>query len=357
MKVLFASLSRIGDYIQHMVLVQAWQKAHPDVEVHVLVNDLIPVDLLKMNAQYKHFILPRFEYQKRINHAATPLIYPFLSLKKIVHQLRSEHYTLLFDLSLQHHSAELLKLIDDTFSYTETEKSVVNEYLNRKDQTHLIDKLKKIYDIELTPKSALSSKTHRILFQLTTSDMKKNIDLARWRPIVDSLKFRFPWIEISILGAKSERNLLQSVFKPSDILICDFSHLGRILDSGTRLISLDTSIKHFAALFHVPTIEISVGSSHWIKNAAYQAGNIIFSADFHCRPCGHSSECPYGRNRCQDEINFDHLQDVLFKWVTNTNVINYPIKTMVRDGSLGVHSQIFRGEKWKQKTSQINLSY
>ncbi len=357
MKILFASLSRIGDYIQHMVVVRAWALANPTAEVHVLVNDLIPADLMRMNSQFRHTVLPRFEYQNRINQVGTPLMYPFLGLRKIVQQLQAEKYHKVVDLSLQYQSAALLKIIDPGFFYTKSEIHAINEYVNPADQTHLIDKLKIAHGVKLAPKQASEGITKRVLLQVSTSDEKKNIDLPRWKSLVDMMRSDFRSIDLKVISSRAEAKQLQTVFSKSELFICNFTELNHALDTETKLISLDTSIKHFAALFGVPTLEISVGSSHWIKNAAYQAGNYIFSAQQECRPCVHSSACPYGRNQCQDKINFNELNKFVGEWITGSQPTVFPMITEAHDGNLGVSAASNqRGVKWKQKTNPANLS-
>tara|TARA_B110001454_G_scaffold219200_1_gene251848 strand:+ start:73701 stop:74777 length:1077 start_codon:yes stop_codon:yes gene_type:complete len=357
MKILFASLSRIGDYIQHMLVVQAWAQAHPNADVHVVVNDLIPVDLVRMNAQFRHFVLPRFEYQKKINQVNAPIMHPFWSLRKLVKQLRSEKYDQIIDLSLQGQSLAFLKLVESGFSYSETEKKMINEYLNPLESVHLIDKLKAVHGLELTPKESLNRGTRRLLFQITTSDSKKDIDLPRWKNLIDRIRADYPSIDLAVIGSRSEAKHLQQVFQKSEIFVCNFTELSHALDSETKLISLDTSTKHFAALFQIPTAEISVGSSHWIKNAAYQEGNFIFSADMECRPCMHSVACPYGRNQCQDRINFNELNQFVGEWIEKSQLTSFPMVTRISDGNLGIlrlHAQ--QGEKWNQRVNQTNLS-
>jgi ADP-heptose:LPS heptosyltransferase len=357
MKILFASLSRIGDYIQHMLVVQAWAKAHPMAEVHVVVNDLIPMDLMRMNAQFQHFVLPRFDYQKRINHFKTPLVYPFLNLRKLVEQLRFEKYDRVVDLSFQAQSVAFLKLVDAGYGYSEVEKKMIGEYLNPAESVHLVDKLKSVHGLEIAPKGSVNSGTQRLLFQITSSDVKKNIDLPRWKDLVDSVRAGYPSIELAVIGSRSEAKLLQQVFPKSKIFVCNFTELSQALNSETKLISLDTSIKHFAALYQVPTVEISVGSSHWIKNAAYQEGNFIYSADMGCRPCLHSVSCPFGRNQCQDKINFNELNQFVGEWIENSQQTSFPMVTIKQDGNLSVlRVQAQQGEKWNQKVNPTSLS-
>lgn len=347
MKVLFASLSRIGDYLQHLAVVRAWSIENPDFEVHILVNDLIPTDLLRMNSKFKHLILPRFEYQNRINQVSTPLLYPFWSLRKLVQQLRAENYVQLVDLTYQAQSLAFLKLVKPGFSYTEKEVSLINEYLNLSDEGHLIDKIKVIHDISMQPKEIVSSVAKRVLFQVTTSDSKKNIDLPKWRVLIDELKSDFSSLEFLVLGSPAERKNLSQIFSPSELITCTFHELESLMDSEARLVSLDTSLKHFAAEYRVPTVEISVGSSHWIKNAAYQSGNYIFSADFHCRPCVHSQACPLGRNQCQDAIDFKLLRGFIARWVVDADVESFSMKTKVRNRNLSIQ----RGDQWNRKAN------
>lgn len=354
MKVLFASLSRIGDYIQHMIVVKAWAQAHPDVDVHVLVNDLIPADLMRMNSEFQHILLPRFEYQKKINQVNTPLLMPFWSLRKIINRLQAENYEQLFDLSLQTQSAAFLKLVDPKFSYSKIEKNMIDEYLNPSDSGHLIDKLKHAHDVMVSPLNSVGRKAKRLLLQVSSSDAKKNIDLPRWKLLVDQIRTDYTSIDLKVIGSRQEAKLLHSVFHKSEILVCSFTELSHVLDAESKLISLDTSIKHFAAHFQVPTIELSIGSSHWIKNAAYQTGNYVFSAEMECRPCSHSVACPFGRNQCQDKINFNELGKFVGEWIENTEPTVFPMITGVDNGNLKVLRM--QGDKWKQKTNPTNLS-
>lgn len=353
MKVLFASLARIGDYIQHLAVIRAWSLQNPDVDIHILINDLIPKDLIRMNSQFKHVILPRFSYQKKINQLTTPLLYPFLSLRQLVKQLRSEDYIQLFDLTYQSHSLAFLKLIKPAFGYSEKEVLFINDYLKISDSHHLIDKLKSIYEIDLSPLPSVGGQAQRIFFQILTSDAKKNVDLNKWRQLLDGLQRDIPEIQLSVLGSNQDRSQLSRLFNKDELFICNFSELAEQLTPNTRLVSLDTSIKHFAAQFQVPTIEISVGSSHWIKNAAYQSGNFIFSADFHCRPCVHSRDCPLGRNQCQDEINFLELQDFISHWVSEPNPVTFAMKTNVKNNELSIQ----KGEKWNPAINQTTRQF
>ncbi len=351
MKVLFTSLSRIGDYIQHLAVIRAWSFENPDVEVHILVNDLIPEDLKRMNAQFQHKVLPRFEFQRRINQVSTPLLYPFWNLRKLIRDLRDEKYVQLFDLTYQNHSLAFLKLVQPGFGYSAKEVTKINEYLDASDEMHLIDKLKSIHELAISPVEALGRPASKVFFQVSTSDSKKNIDLPRWRILLDSLKIGYPGISFKVISSRQERKNHLSVFSADELLVVNFSELASVLDSETRLVSLDTSIKHFAAQFQIPTVELSVGSSHWIKNAAYQSGNFVFSADFHCRPCVHSKNCPLGRNQCQDEIDFEHLREFIGKWILDADTPIYPMRSKVKDGNLSIQ----RGDKWKQKIVQTNL--
>lgn len=355
MKVLFASLSRIGDYLQHLVIIKAWATQNPNWEVHLLVNDLIPHELIRMNSQFKHIVLPRFEYQKKINQVSVPLLFPYLALRKLVQQLRLENYTQMFDLSYQAYSLGFLKLINPTFSYSKKEVQLINDYLNLADSEHLIDKIKAVYGLKIEPMESEHRSISKLLFQVVTSDDKKNIDLSKWRGLFDRLKTDFPSLELSVLCSRSERKQLKQVFSDSEITICNFSELAQIFNSQTSLVSLDTSIKHFATQFHVPTIEISIGSSHWIKNAAYQSGNFIFSANFYCRPCAHSQKCPLGRNQCQDEINFSDLHQFIGLWVEDRwlkkpALTALPMKTINQNSNLSYQG----GDKWNLKTGLTN---
>lgn len=355
MKVLFISLLRIGDFFMHLQLADAYQKQNPNADIHFLTNDLISDGVKTLFPQYKYFSFDRFQIQKDINTFETPLLYPVWSLQQTLASLNAENYDLVIDLTYQKQSEHFLNLIEakekigvlswekQLFSGSEKIQKFLTDFANKKKNTHYLDELKKVLDVDLKP-LVTDKRSHSklIAFQVSTSDLKKNYDLLRWKKIIQTIKFQLPEYQIKIFCTPKEADVFKRHFSKEDILPSGFGNVYGVLKEACLLVSLDTSVKHLAALTQTPVLELSIGSSHPTKTAAYSEGNYILSALQTCRPCDHSAKCPYLRNLCQDSISEKTVSDFVINWVHNLKLTHFDMRTTIRDNNLGFE----KGKLW-----------
>lgn len=355
MKILLISLLRIGDFFMHLQLANALQKKHPEAEIHFLVNDLISEEVKKLFSTYKYFSFDRFQAQVDINTFATPLLYPVWNLQQTLSQLNAEKYDQVVDLTFQKQSEHFLNLIDaqskfgviswenKIYSGSSKIENFISEFNNKQDSTHYLDHLKLLLDVDLYPiKNEKRNESKIIAFQITTSDSKKNYDLSRWKKIVQTVKNHLPEIQVKIFCTSKEFDIFKRHFSREDLLPGGFSTVFNTLKEAALLVSLDTSVKHLAALAGTPILELSIGSSHPTKTAAYAEENYILSAAQACRPCEHSQKCPYLRNLCQDSILEKSVSDFIVNWSKNLKVTHFSIKSVCRDNNLGFQ----KGKLW-----------
>lgn len=139
-----------------------------------------------------------------------------------------------------------------------------------------------------------------VLIQALTSDSKKNWDFNRWAEALRDIRLLNPQINLVLLGAPFERESLKTLASMCEdlgvavsLVTCSFSGAFSLLKRAQLLISGDTSIKHLASIASCPTIELSMGSSHFYKTGVYRPNNIIVQSALACAPCSHSNPCRF----------------------------------------------------------------
>lgn len=352
MKVLFMSLSRIGDFFQHCQLINNYLIENPYDEIHVLTNDLVGKEKFLLLPKVKFWILPRFQYQQWSNLESVPLLMPYWHLKQLLTNLRDQNFTKVYDLSLQTSSRKLLKIIKPNNTFEAWQVKLINEQASGLDPIPNLEFLGQLYKTNVIPHPARNlNKVERIIFQLASQDLKKQIDLVKWDQLILRIESLFPDKKIVVLSAKSEFKIFSRIFG-NRVWLCDFTQIMDLfLLSNSLLISVDTSIKHLATHFRIPTVEVAIGGSHPIENIGYQTGNIILESKDDCYPCFHSSACSFGRNKCQDSVSLEKIIEIL-QVISGEKCLSEQFSmTQFVNNKLTISG----GKKWKRKTSKINI--
>jgi ADP-heptose:LPS heptosyltransferase len=362
MKVLFVSLMRIGDFLMHVKIADSYRKKHTEVEIHFLVNDIIGVEFEKIFPFIFFHRFPRFKYQKMINSFETPLMYPFWDLKKNIKALFACGYDEIIDLTYQQISTQFLNMIPaprkrGVFSWEPfiTSDNYIKKFINKMHEptskVHYLEHLKKIAGVDLELYSSSGDKTSKlVLFQISTSDAKKNYDLVKWKRIIDKLSDQFSDYCFKIICSHEEFLAYKTFFNVSQLESGDFLNAYELLKQASLLVTLDTALKHLATWTKTSTLELSSGRSHPFKTAAFQAGNYILSAEMNCRPCQHSLDCPYNRNFCQDSIAENKIVNFVSEWIQNQTVSEFSFRTL-NQGSrfrMEANCNLSRGEEWNE---------
>ena len=361
MKVLFLSLLRIGDLLMHIRLMEGYRQQNPKAEIHVLVYDLIPYEFRNLFPWIEFHYFHRYAMQKQINTFEQPLLYPLLQGKMIINQLNGMNFDKIIDLTFQKFSAKILSLLispDKVGVYhwspfqshnNDLNLKFITQMLDPHNDIHYLDLLKKLLKVNIDIESASLNDHDLVLFQIQTSDSKKNLDLIKWKKTIDLLKDKFPTKKFKILLGKDDFKKMTFYFSKSDLIVANFYESKRLLEESNLLVTLDTSIKHLAVYSKTPTLEISVGSSHPNKTAGYQEGNYIFSSNSECRPCSHHSSCQFERNICQDVITDKPIYDFVSCWLEKNQLINqFTFKTVISEKNL----KFQKGDLWIKKKSK-----
>ncbi|MCK6597440.1 MAG: glycosyltransferase family 9 protein [Bdellovibrionaceae bacterium] len=361
MKVLFLSLLRIGDLLMHIRLLEGYRQQNPKAEIHILVYDLIPYEFCKLFPWIEFHYFYRYTMQKQINSFEQPLLYPLLHGKKIITQLNEMNFDKVIDLTYQKFSAKILSLLSSPYKVgvynwdqfeshnNDLNLKFITQMLDPHNDIHYLDLLKKLLKVNIDIHSASINNHDLVLFQIQTSDSKKNLDLIKWKKTLELLKEKFPTKKFKILLGKDDFKKMTFYFAKSDMLVANFHESKRLLEESNLLVTLDTSIKHLAVYSRTPTLEISVGSSHPKKTSGYQEGNFILSSNSECRPCSHHSACQFERNLCQDMITEKSIYDFVSFWLEKKQLCNqFTFKTLVSEKNL----KFQKGDLWIKKKSK-----
>ncbi len=324
----------------HVKIADSYRKKHVEVEIHFLVNDIIGAEFEKIFPFICFHRFSRFKYQKMINSFETPLLYPFWDLKKNLKDLFARGFDEVIDLTYQRISTQFLNLIPaarkrGVFSWEPfiASDNYIENFINKMHEStskvHYLDHLKKIAGVDLELDSCSVDKTSKlVLFQVSTSDTKKNYDLDKWKRIIDKLTEKCPDFIFKIICSHEEFFSYKTIFNVSQLEAGNFLNAYELLKQARLLVTLDTAVKHLAAWTATPTLELSIGSSHPFKTAAFQAGNYIISAEMNCRPCQHSLDCLFHRNLCQDAIIEKKIENFVSDWIQNQTVRDYSFRTL-----------------------------
>lgn len=346
----------------HAKIADSYRKKHGDVEIHFLVNDIIGAEFEKIFPFICFHRFSRFRYQKMINSFETPLMYPFWDLKKNLKALFASDFDDVIDLTYQRISTQFLNMIPairkiGVFSWEPfiSSDNYIKDFINKMHKStskvHYLEHLKMIAGVDLELHSCSVDKTSKlVLFQVSTSDSKKNYDLDKWKRIIDKLTKIYPDFIFKIICSHEEFLAYKTFFNLSQIEVGNFLNAYELLKQARLLVTLDTAIKHLASWTATPTLELSIGSSHPFKTAAFQAGNYIISAEMNCRPCQHSLVCPHHRNLCQDSIVEKKIVTFVSEWIQNQAIREFSFRTLNQSSHFRMEANcnLSKGEEWNE---------
>lgn len=149
--------------------------------------------------------------------------------------------------------------------------------------------------------------TGYLLVQPLTSEDKKNWGLERFATCLRTFRSAQPSAPVMILGAPGEKAVLQGLCERvggADVrlAICSLEGAYSLVRGAALLLTGDTSIKHFASAAGTPTIELSLGSSHFRQSGAFADRSLILQARASCAPCRHSDVCSQATHVCAEAI-------------------------------------------------------
>lgn len=315
MKILVVSLLRLGDIIMHLHVIRGIKQKYPGAEVHLLINaEFAGLGELFEKEVERVIQFPRQYLQETLVEPEHDSTKGFRVLDQFLKSELSSFYDVTFNLTHTRLSAYLLGLVSskrvyglhvDQFGFRGFENIFLREFDVRFSGTsqsvfHYVEWLGLAMGVEPQRSPMLENQGKRILFQVETSDAKKNISLDLFRDAILSLENM--GYHCFVLASPSEVKKFADIFGLGRIIKANLMEVVAELRQCRALVSLDTGIKHLAGFLGVPVLEISVGSSDPMKTSVYfnHGQKIIGSSD--CYPCSHSQKCSKLTHLCEQKL-------------------------------------------------------
>lgn len=326
MIVLGISLLRLGDLILQRPLIEGLRKKHPQSEIHLLVNkQFAQVEFLFDGLVDKFIYFDRESLQKSCGEKEYNIFWGFHQLKSLVSGINQTSYDCVYNFTHNKLTAHLAGLIQAQrrlgiysvqgrfYGLTTPWIQFFNNFFGRPEATgfHYTELLARALDIPLSQGAIQWRRPtgrRTVLIQPLTSDIKKNWNLQKYQSLVASLE-KNTVFEVRVLGAPFEKEILEKVFTEKNLYICNFQEAAAAVQEAALLVTGDTSIKHLAALYDVPILELSLGSSQPLQVGAYSNNAVILQTRVACGPCPHSQGCSQAQHLCGVGLSLEPVYD------------------------------------------------
>lgn len=332
MKILVISLLRLGDFLQTVPVIAGLARKFPGARIDLLTHTSVRSFQPLLPNVGVWWSLNRDELQAGLGRRDIPLLTSFDVLKEKMDQISHEDYDLVINLTHTRFSGYLNGYIQAKeklgLTLTETEQvlflSPWFRYLDQHAQIRgqdifnytdifygacALDSFQKEWPLTPThngrsevEKLCLSHKP-MVVCQPFTSDPKKNWSESSWVQMISRLKADLPEFQIVLLGAPSEEEAVERIREkcgnvPTKAIVSLDGALA-LLQRGQLLITGDTSIKHLAnAAPNIRVLELSLGSSDYLRTGIYKAGSLILQPKLPCSPCAHTEPCSQQSHLC-----------------------------------------------------------
>lgn len=322
MKILVISLLRLGDVLLQVPLLRGLKERYPGCEIHLMVNrQFAQVEGAVQDVVDKILFFERELLQNSCAKKECNIFWGYERLRSDVQEIKQTEYDLLYNFTHNRLSAFLAGLIPakerkgiyairgNFFGLSNPWIQFFNRYFGAPEAMgfHYTELLAKSLEIPLpyfSLQRRLPSVKTKILIQPLTSDSKKNWNLKNFSMLAKILP-DISGCEVVVLGAPFEKQILQGHFEESQLKICPLVDVIDLLKETRLLITGDTSIKHLAALFDVPTLELALGSSRPLQVGAYSNNSVILQSRVECGPCPHSEPCSRSYHLCGQNLRLD----------------------------------------------------
>lgn len=330
MKLLVVSLLRLGDIIQQKPLLEGLRRQFPQAQIHLLLNrQFSQASQLLENCVDEFIYFDREGLQKGLGEANYNFMWSFTELEKLIHQLSAHNYDSVYNFTHNRLTAYIIgamtaqnkKGLHQSEGRFRGLENAWLKYFNERfsgrslSLFHYVELLGNAFAIPVqkTPARLSGKKYKRVLFQVLTSDIKKNWGLENYRQLKFQIEKALVDYRVQILGAPYEREKLLQVFAEEDLLICNLQDVKALCSQVDLLVTGDTSIKHLAAQEGLATIEISLGGSDSIKTGAFSLNAQVITSTVACAPCVHSVACPQASHLCGEDVSVDQVFAAVWK--------------------------------------------
>ncbi len=370
MKILIVNLLRLGDVISMAPALKALRLSHPAAQIDLLVNSGVETVAAILPGIGSVHVFERNRMQSALIDGSRPMFESLDVLSRLVDRLADEKYDALYNFTHNRLSGWLCGLIpaetkvglaldgsggvsfgsawfrhlNQQVDFEETQcfhhsdiffAAVGGLKVQREnaysDSRVLDGVLCETARGRAEADSILMQKGDAkrvVLFQITTSDRKKEWGDSRYGALAAYLLRRHSDAVIFVLGAPSEEprihEFCHSIEGDRDRVIpaiCSLEAVVSLLEDSDLLITGDTSIKHIASASPVRVIELAVGSSDPFRTGPWKSGDLVLAGREACRPCGHSESCHREAHFCASSVNAEEVAAIAESYLVEADSV------------------------------------
>lgn len=346
MKILVLSLLRLGDILLHKQLLAPMMQKYPKAQIDFVINDNFASAQSILSGINRVHLLPRTILQKILVEQEQSPMAAYEKLKNFTDVINAENYDLILDATHNKLSVKLCGILEaKEIRFAKSQKAVTNlweSYFNNQfsqlnqSRFHYVDVLAK--SLELPAPEALLPKISEgktVVFQVLTSDEKKNWGLERFKHLIDKVQSQHPDNHCLVACAPNELAEIEKVMPRTlyDVRSLSLDQVKVELSSAALLVSGDTSIHHLAAEVGCPVISIFIGSADAIKTAPYIKNALILQASSPCYPCKHSEKCHQLTHICSSSISIEQVYNNIEISLKGESMSRYQEQQTLRTGA------------------------
>lgn len=310
MKILIIDLLRLGDCIMTVPVINGLKAARRDSQIDMLTFAPSAVLHAMLPSVTNWWTLDRDTLQAGLGEADIPMLTSYSVLQERLDEIGAQEYDLVINLSQTNFSAWIAGYLkcSDRLGLTFDVKGLPHFYSpwfrylndqpeNADDIFHYTDIFchacglegsGRLWDMQVpaTAKSevdALGLQPDGVcVFQLFTSDVKKDWPVANWLEMSVRVVNERPGLQLVALCAPNEKARATEFVEAAaargvKITLAVLSIPGalELLKRSQLLVSGDTSIKHLANAAQTRVLELCVGWSDWRRTGIYKANSLI----------------------------------------------------------------------------------
>lgn len=309
-KILFITLSNLGDVILSLPSLDGLRECFPEAEVYCMVGPRVK-DVFANNPAISKLIV----YDKHAGWGKKLRL--FFSLRAehfdVVIDLRNSFYGIL--LPAQYKTSPLLRIPASILHMKDRNLYRLRKTLKRdtmaepKTQSLYIPQEDKLYVESLLKECSISENDTVVLVNPATASEPK-----RWAPEqFGSLCAKLPAdYKIILIGAAQYRGLTEIVGRYRSHNVFDLTgrttliHLAYLLKKVSLMVTCDTGTMHLASYCNTPTVAL-FGPTDEIRYGPWSQRKAVIKKDMACRPCL-KAQCRHTHVDCIKSIE---VQDVL----------------------------------------------